>query len=97
MREGEGEGGREGDRESEREREREREREGEREKREKVRCHSLKLQKSYSHTDVHNHFFMNRIIDSWNRLPEETMTAASLAEHFQKEIEISGHRLKETR
>ena len=39
-----------------------------------LRGHNLKLQRSYSRTDIRNDFFTNWIIDSWNKLPEEVVT-----------------------
>ena len=36
-----------------------------------LRGHSLKLNKSYSRTDVRKYFFSNRVVDPWNRLPEK--------------------------
>ena len=57
---------------------------------------SLKLQKRYSRTDNHNHLFTNRIIDSWNGLSERSNDSGFI-EHFHDEIEVSGHRLKETK
>ena len=48
---------------------------------------SVSKQKSYSRTDVRNHLFTIRIIDPWNRLPKEVVTAltASLS-IFEKRL-----------
>ena len=35
--------------------------------------------KSYTHTDIRNHFFTIRLIDPWNRLTEDVLPAASLS------------------
>ena len=43
-----------------------------------LRGHSLKLTKSYSRTDARKHFFSNRVVDAWNQLPEEVVTAKNL-------------------
>ena len=43
-----------------------------------LRGHSLKLQKQYTRTKVRKHFFTNRIVDTWNALPEEVVTAKTL-------------------
>jgi len=40
-----------------------------------TRGHSLKLQKKRVHTDLRQHFFTDRVINKWNLLPEETVTA----------------------
>ena len=40
--------------------------------------HSLKLKKRYSRLDVRKFFFANRVIDVWNSLPEDVVTACSV-------------------
>jgi len=40
--------------------------------------HHLKLAKSYSRTDLRKHFFSNRVVDKWNCLPEDVVSAPSL-------------------
>ena len=43
-----------------------------------LRGHSFKLKKQHSYTDTRKHFFSNRVVNPWNQLPEETVTAPSL-------------------
>ena len=43
-----------------------------------LRGHSLKLQKPSVCTNIRKYFFSNRVVDSWNGLPEEIVTAPSL-------------------
>lgn len=43
-----------------------------------TRGHSLKLLKQRSSTDIRHHFFSNRVINRWNELDEQTVTAPSL-------------------
>lgn len=43
-----------------------------------LRGHPLKLKKNQCSTDTRKHFFSHRVIDSWNALPEEVVTAPSL-------------------
>ena len=40
-----------------------------------TRGHSLKLKKKSFHTELRQHFFSERIINLWNSLDEETVTA----------------------
>ena len=54
-----------------------------------LRGRSLKLRKTYSRTEIHKNFFTNRVVDHWNKLPEEVVAASSL-NTFKKK------RLKET-
>ncbi len=44
-----------------------------------LRGHSSKLSKSYSRTEVRKHFFTNRVVDVWNSLPEDVVSAPSLS------------------
>ena len=41
----------------------------------KLPYHSLKLEKHYSRTDVRKYTFSNCVVDTWNKLPEEVVTA----------------------
>ena len=43
-----------------------------------TRGHSLKLQKNFSRTNIRKYSFSNRIIDSWNSLPESIASAPSI-------------------
>jgi len=44
-----------------------------------LRGHSLKLYKKRSRLDVRKHFFsLQRIVDYWNRLPDDIVTAATI-------------------
>ena len=49
--------------------------------------HSLELQKPSVRTNIRKYFFSNRVVDSWNDLPEEIVTAPSL-DAFQANVEI---------
>ena len=44
----------------------------------RTRGHSLKLKKKSFHTELRQHFFSERIINLWNSLDEETVTASYL-------------------
>ena len=44
----------------------------------KLQGHSLKLQKPSVRINIRKYFFSNRVVDSWNGLPEEIVTASSL-------------------
>ena len=44
-----------------------------------LRGHSLKLYKKRSRLDVRKHFFSQRIVDYWNRLPDDILTAATIS------------------
>lgn len=43
-----------------------------------TRGHSLKLTKKTVCTNLYNHFFTNRIVNMWNSLPNEVVTAGSI-------------------
>ena len=42
------------------------------------RSHQFKLQKTYSRTNLRKHSFFNRIVETWNSLPESVITARTL-------------------
>ena len=44
-----------------------------------TRGHGLKLVKHRVRTDLRQHFFSERVVDSWNGLDESTVAAASLS------------------
>jgi len=44
----------------------------------RTRGHSVKLKKKSFHTELRQHFFSERVINPWNSLDEETVTASSL-------------------
>ena len=50
-----------------------------------LRGHSLKLQKQYSRTEIRRHFFSNRVVDLWNKLPEAIVTSKTLA-RFKRQL-----------
>ena len=50
-----------------------------------LRGHSLKLRKTYPRTEIRKHFFTNRFIDCWNKLPEEVVSALTL-NTFKKKL-----------
>ena len=43
-----------------------------------LRGHPLKIFKERSRTDLRKHFFSNRVVDAWNSLPEDVVTAPTL-------------------
>ena len=44
----------------------------------KTRGHTMKLQKQYARLDVRKHFFSNRVVELWNSLPENVISATSV-------------------
>ena len=44
----------------------------------RTRGHSLKLNKSRVRTDLRQHFFSERVINTWNKLDNDTVCASSL-------------------
>ena len=40
-----------------------------------MRGHSLKLEKQYCRTNIRKHFFTNRVVDAWNSLDDDIVTA----------------------
>jgi hypothetical protein len=50
-----------------------------------LRGHPLKLQKQYARTEVRRNFFSNRMVDPWNKLPEEIVTSNTLA-RFKRQL-----------
>jgi tetrahydromethanopterin S-methyltransferase subunit G len=44
----------------------------------KTRGHSLKLTKKRSNGDTRKHFFSQRVINSWNGLPQEVIDADTI-------------------
>ena len=44
----------------------------------KSRGHTLKIKKQRSRLNVRKHFFTNRIVDMWNNLTEEIISAKNL-------------------
>ena len=59
-----------------------------------TRGHSLKLVKQRSHLDIRKHFFNQRVVASWNSLPEHVVTAPNMnifknrLDHFWKHTVI---------
>ena len=45
---------------------------------ERTRGHSLKLQKHHCRLDIRKFYYTNRIIDKWNSLPNQVVTAPSV-------------------
>jgi len=43
----------------------------------RTRGHSVKLKKKSFHTELRQHFFSERVINLWNSLDEDTVTASS--------------------
>ena len=46
--------------------------------RKRTRGHSLKLNKSRSRTDIRKNFFSQRVVNSWNKLPQNVVDADSV-------------------
>ena len=44
----------------------------------RTRGHSMKLGKRYARLDVRKYFFAKRVVDMWNGLPEEVVSACSV-------------------
>ena len=44
----------------------------------RTRGHCYKLVKQACRLDIRKHFFSQRVVDTWNSLPESTVTAVSL-------------------
>jgi len=44
----------------------------------KTRGHPYKLVKSFCSHDIHKHFYTNRVVDLWNNLPNDVISAKSL-------------------
>ena len=44
-----------------------------------TRGHSLKISKQFSRTDIRKFFFSNRVVNSWNKLPEHVVHAPSIS------------------
>ena len=58
------------------------------EERSVTRGHSLKLKKTRCNTSLRQHFFAYRVVDNWNNLPEDVVTAPSL-EAFKRRLDIT--------
>jgi len=43
-----------------------------------TRGHDLKLTKQFVNTSMYQHFFTNRVINTWNSLPKETVTVSTV-------------------
>ena len=50
-----------------------------------TRGHEKKLFKTHSRTEIHKHFFSQRVIDNWNKLPEDVVNAKSV-NSFKKKL-----------
>ena len=51
-----------------------------------TRGHSLRLQRSHSRLEVRAHFFTNRVIPLWNKLPEKVVMCATV-QAFKKDLD----------
>ena len=49
-----------------------------------LRGHSLKLEKNFCRTTLRQHFFSNKVVNDWNRLPEDVVSASSLQSFKRK-------------
>ena len=52
-----------------------------------LRGHSLKLYKKSSRLELRKHFFSQRIVDHWNKLPENVVSPATISS-FKKRLDI---------
>jgi len=52
-----------------------------------LRGHSLKLYKKSSRLELRKHFFSQRIVDQWNKLPDDVVSAATISS-FKKRLDI---------
>jgi len=49
--------------------------------------HSLKLYKKSSRLELRKHFFSQRIVDHWNKLPDNVVSAATISS-FKRRLDI---------
>jgi len=49
-----------------------------------LRGHSLKLYKKSARLELRKHFFSRTIVDHWNKLPDDVVSAATISK-FQKD------------
>ena len=49
----------------------------------RTRGHEFKLRVKYSRLEVRKHFFVNRVVNIWNKLPNAVVTCTTLA-NFKK-------------
>ena len=52
-----------------------------------LRGHSLKLYKKSSRLDIRKYFFSQRIVDYWNKLPDDVVSAATISS-FKTKLDI---------
>ncbi len=52
-----------------------------------LRGNSLKIYKRQARTEVRKHFFSMRVVEDWNKLPDEIVTAANM-ESFKKQLDV---------
>ena len=52
-----------------------------------IRGHSLKLYKKSSRLELRKHSFSQRIIDHWNKLPDDVVSAATIST-FKRRLDI---------
>ena len=55
-----------------------------------TRGHDKKLDKKHTRTDTRKYFFSNRVIDTWNKLPQKNVSAPSL-DAFKKNMRSTHH------
>ena len=58
-------------------------------KHDNLRGHSKKIHKQRSRTEVRRQFFSNRVVDAWNELDENIVSAKKVAS-FKTRLELSG-------
>ena len=52
-----------------------------------LRGHSKKLFQRRSRTQLANHFYSNRVVKHWNQLPDQVVTAPTVAS-FKKNLRV---------
>ena len=56
-----------------------------------TRGHQLKLTKNRTNTSLQAHFFTNRVINNWNNLPSEIVSAGTINSFKNKFDKYWGH------
>ena len=51
-----------------------------------IRGHSMKLDKQFNRTDIRKHFFTQRVVDEWNKLPQKAIECRSV-DTFKKVVD----------
>ena len=57
--------------------------------------HSKTIKKQHENSDTRRYFFSKRVIDRWNKLPEEVVSAPSTSAFKRRYDEFEKHRQQE--